>query len=663
MKVRRGQALSAFLLVVGLGFAFLGQLYFTCRREYVRDGVFFWCVALLAFGLLFRRAGRTGHRRLARQPAVQQGRSRWLRPLVALCGALCAVAAGWRARQMSQAADFSGVFWLWLFGVYWFLMALVPAFKVTEAWLRLLQWLRRNWIELTCLAVLLLAALAVRGVNLEHIPANLGGDEGTWGMEALGMFDGGRLANPFATRWFSFPSLSFLAWGLSMGVFGASVAGLRAISALIGTATVLTTFVLARELWGRRVAWLAAILLTFGHYHIHYSRLAVNNIADGLLVTLALYLLVRGLRSGTAIHFALAGAVIGLGWYGYVGARLIGIIAAVYLTWRAAVEYRFLARYGRLLALAVAAALVVAAPLLLYYAVKPAELTAGVSRVSILVPGWLAREKAYWGVSAAAIYWRQVWKSLSGFHYTLDPVFWYHTSIPLLDFVSGALLILGMVWALARRHWPANGLLLIWFWLALITGWVLTENPPSSQRMVINTPALALLAGLGLNELVGLGERVVGGGRSFWAGAASALLVAVAAINLRYYFIVYTPALVYGNPSAEVATVLGRSLAQRDGGCVVYFHAPPVMYWDIGNLRFLLRVYAPEIQGMSVYPPGEGEPLQPDLNRNACFVFLPERLGELETIRAQYPGGAGIPAYSEADGRLLYVLYEVDNEQ
>jgi hypothetical protein len=649
--------------VVGLSFALLGQLYFAYRREYARDGVFFWCVALLAFGLLFWRAGRAERTGFTRQPSAQQGRSRWLRPLAAICGALCAVAAGWRARQMSQLDDYGGVLWLWLFGVCWFLVAFVPPFEVRGAWPRLLRWLRRNWIELVCLAALLLAALAVRGVNLEHIPANLGGDEGTWGVEALGMFDGGRLANPFATRWFSFPSLSFLVWGLSMRVFGASVAGLRALSALIGTATVLTTFVLARELWGRRVAWLAAILLAFGHYHIHYSRLAVNNIADGLFVTSALYLLVRGLRSGRAIHFALAGAVIGLGLYGYVGARLIGIIAAIYLAWRAVAEYRFLARYGRLLVLAATAALVVAAPLLLHYAAAPTDLTTGASRVSILVPGWLAAEKAYWGVSAAAIYWGQVWKSLSGFHFTLDPTFWYHASIPLLDFVSGALLLLGMVWVIARWRWPGNGLLLIWFWSALITGWVLTENPPSSQRMVINAPALALLAGLGLNELVRLGERVVNGGRSLWAGVASALLVAVAAINLRYYFVVYTPSLVYGNPSAEVATVLGRSLAQRDEECVVYFHAPPVMYWEIGNLRFLLRVYAPEVQGMNVYPPGEREPLRPDLSRDACFVFLPERLGELEAIRAQYAGGAETREYSEADGRLLYVLYEVDNDQ
>jgi hypothetical protein len=57
--------------------------------------------------------------------------------------------------------------------------------------------------------------------------------------------------------------------------------------------------------------------------------------------------------------------------------------------------------------------------------------------------------------------------------------------------------------------------------------------------------------------------------------------------------------------------------------------------------------------------PGEGEPLEPDLSRGARFVFLPERLVELDAVRARVPGGVQTPAYSDADGRLLYVSYEV----
>jgi len=248
---------------------------------------------------------------------------------------------------------------------------------------------------------------------------------------------------------------------------------------------------------------------------------------------------------------------------------------------------------------------------------------------------------------------------VSAFHYTLDPTFWYHASIPLLDLVSGILLILGLVWAVAHCRWPANGLLLLWFWLAIILGWVLTENPPSSQRLVIVAPALAVLVGLGLNWLMGLARGVFSGERQLWNGVATVILIAVAVLNLHYYFIVYTPTRVYGNPTAEVATELGRTLAQQDDDYAVYFYGPPVMYWDVGNLRFIAR----DIEGMDVFPPGEGESLEPTLVHGARFVFLPHRLAELEAIREQYPGGMEVPVYSSADRRLLYALYEVSPRQ
>ncbi len=689
--MRRGRGLAALLLLVGLGTALLGQFYFAFRREYVWDGVLFWALAILSFVLLWRCLARQAQRRnqvSSEKPGFWHlwWRRHWRRALLAAGGAALAVLAGYLARRWPQEADFTGVLLLWLTGVGCFLCAFVPSVRNqvlgdTNAafapshekpafWELVVRRVERaGYVRLLGMAALLILALAVRAYDLEHIPANLGGDEGSWGMEGLAMLDG-RLANPFATRWFSFPSMSFLAWGLSMRVFGQTIGGMRALSALIGTATVLTTFLLARHLWGSRVAWMAAAALAFGHFHIHFSRLAVNNVGDGLLVTLALWLAMRGLRSPPSgqpeqeAYVALAGAVLGLSLYGYFGARLIGVILACYLARQMVVEHRFLARYGRLLLLLVVAALVVAAPLLLYYVDHPDTLFARSRQVSVFGSGWLARERESAGRTTADLLWQQCWRSVSAFHYTLDPTFWYRPAIPLLDFASGVLFVLGLVWVTLRGRWPANGLLLIWFWLAVVLGWMMTENPPSSMRLVIVSPALALLVGLGLDWLIELGRRVLGGGRRLWQGVAGASLVVVAVLNLTYYFAVYTPTRVYGNPTAEVGTELGRYLAQREDDadcpnpCVVYFYGPPFMYWDFGTLRFLAR----GVEGFDVPPREEEEAAPvPDPDRGACFVFLPERLDELPGVRAQYPGGVETPVYSAVDARPLYWLYEVEN--
>jgi 4-amino-4-deoxy-L-arabinose transferase-like glycosyltransferase len=514
---------------------------------------------------------------------------------------------------------------------------------------------RARGVRAAGFVVLLLVALLVRIVDLEHIPVNLGGDEAAWGLEALAMVDGG-FENPFATRWFGLPSLPFLFLGSSMKVFGTTVAGLRTLSVLTGTAAVLATFLLARELWGKRVALSAAALLAFGHYHLHFSRLAFNCITDSLFAALTLYLVVRGTRSRRAIHFALAGAVMGLGVYEYYGARLMNVIAVVYLAWQGVRYPRLRWTYWRLLMVALGVALVVAAPIVLYYLGQPALFSEGWSRVSILSHGWFANERAYSGLGTGALLWRQFWRSISAFHYTVDPTFHYRSSIPLLDLVSGVLLLFGLVWAVAHWRRQGGGLVLVWFWAAVITGWVLTENPPSSHRMLVVTPALAILVGLGLNWLVELGQRVVGRPRFLgWDEIAILVLVLIAILNLHYYFVVYTPTGIYGNPTAEIATRLGRYLQQQDDGSdVVYFYGAPRMYAGIPNLRYLA-------QGSELVDAGEGEEPSVALPASgARFVFLPHRLGELDAVREQFPGGKEKQVYSNFDEhRLLYVLYEV----
>jgi 4-amino-4-deoxy-L-arabinose transferase-like glycosyltransferase len=660
--VKRDRLTSSALLIAGLVLALLGQLYFTYRREFWRDGILFWIVSLSLFWLLWRRLRRRedakirADRRWSSQALSWAVRNPW-RVLAFGGGMGLSLLAGWQANRLPAGANFVGAFGMWVTGVMGFLLAFVPAVSGRRTLTNVGWRLYRQRLELLGLAVLLLIALLVRTVNLDNIPVNLGGDEGTWGNEARAMLAGGVLSNPFTTRWLGFPSLAFLILGAAMRIFGETVAGLRTLSALTGTASILTTFLLARELWGKRVAWSAAALLAFGHYHMHYSRLVFNNVTDSLLVTLALYLVVRGLRSRRTVYFALTGAVMGLGWYEYFGARLVNVIVLIYMLWRGVVDYRFKRAWWKFLATLLAVVLVVVAPLLFHYLANPADFSAGWQRVSIAKPEWFVQEQEYFGIGPLAVIWRQIWKSISAFHYTLDPTFHYHASIPLLDFVSGVLFLFGLVWAVAHWRERGAGLLLVWFWLALIMGWILTENPPSSQRMVIIAPAVALLIGLGLSWLAELGRRALGGTRlPGWNEIATATLAAIAILNLHYYFVVYTPTGVYGNPTAEVATVLGRYLQQRDDDYLVYFYGPPAMYADIGNLAFL----APDSTRVDVRE-GEEQPSALADSRGARFVFLPHRLEELDAIRAKFPAGQEKRVHSRVDGRLLYALYEVES--
>jgi 4-amino-4-deoxy-L-arabinose transferase-like glycosyltransferase len=639
---------TAALLLLGVAFALLGQYYLSFRREFYRDGILFYAIALMMFGFVLWRD--------LSLPTLRRGkrgsRQARLRTVAGVGGATLSALAGWSASRLSPDKDFAGPFWLWAIGLVWFLLSFVPSAS-RHWWRAALEWLRRNRVELLKLAALLGVALVVRAVGVGEIPRNLAGDEGIWGLNALAMFEDGRLANPFSTRWFDFPSMSFLVWGLSMRLFGETIAGLRMVSALIGAASVLTTYLLVRELWGRRLAWLAAAILAFGHFHVHYSRLALNNITDGLFVTLCFWLLMRGLRTGARVTFALAGAAVGLAWYGYVGGRLIVLMMLVVIGVWIVVQRR---RPGPIRAGLVVLALamfVAVAPLLFHYLAHPATFASRYNQVSIFASGWLAREQVITGRSAFSLLLQQVWKSVSAFHYTPDPTFCYRPGVPLLDFVSGVLMLFGLGAATACRRRRADGLLLLWFWMALVFGWVLTENPPSSQRLVIAAPALAILVALGGDWLLRLARRLIGGSSAAWGVVAAGLVGVIAALNLGFYFFDYTPTRVYGNPTAEISDALCDALEERAEAPPIYFDGAPVMYWDFGAIAFRMRDeegvdFSPETQTWE----GEGD-------RGALFVVLEGRAEDLDWMQERFPGGSLTPHASEADGRLLFWMYEV----
>jgi len=633
----------------------------TYRRGYVWDGVLFWALGLLSIGVgLCVGDGRPGRRPShGTTPWLAAIQTHPLRAGAALTGVSLSVAAGLGARHRPPDAGFADLLFLWLGGLAAFLGACSPSglwrgrpwrgFPSLEG---VRRWFRGEAGRVVMLLLVVGAGVAVRASALAHIPANLGGDEGTQGAAARALVRA-PLGNPFSTGWYSVPTMSFLAYGLSLEVFGASVSGLRALSALIGAATLVTTYLLARELWGERTAWLSATVLAFAHYHVHFSRLGSNQIADALVVTLSLWLLVHGMRTKEPWAFGAAGVTMGLGWYGYFGARLVGLLAAVYIGLQALLRHRFVARYRLLLALLIIGALVAVAPLLLHYGAHPGEVLSRPNQVSIFASGWLERERELTGRSTASLLLEQVWKAVSAFNYTLDPTFWYRASIPLLDVVGGLFFVLGMAWAVSRWRWPSNSLLLIWFWMALILGWVMTENPPSSQRMVIVAPALAILVALGIEWVLRLSGGLLGAGATTRRALTTALLMVMAGVNLGYYFLVYTPTRVYGNPTAEMTTVLAREL-QRDGyRGILYLHGAPAVYWDFGTLQFMV----PEVAGVDVPPNGEG--WEPDVTGGTRFIFHPTRLGELEVIRGRFPEGSERYVRSTADGELLYAEYTV----
>ncbi|HOU13516.1 MAG TPA: glycosyltransferase family 39 protein [Anaerolineae bacterium] len=571
---------------------------------------------------------------------------------------LIVIAVSFSARRDVAARDYTALFLWWLVAVLSFgatlLLPLIRR-KRADAFPKM---------ERYALAGLLLVAFLVRALALGRAPANLGGDEGTQLLAGL-QLTAHPLGNPFATGWYSVPTMSFLAYGLAMRIFGATMAGGRMLSAIVGALTVLTTFLLGRTLGGRRVGWVAALVVAFSHYHIHYSRLASNQIFDPFIGTLAIWLLWLALKPGwpeqgaaqekAVSWWGLCGLVAGAGWYAYFGARWVTFLIGLIVAWRILVEPRFLVRRWRGLLMFIGGWLLVVLPLLGWYSVHPSPLTERYNAVSVFASGWLEREAAITGKPVFVLLLRQLWRAATAFHFTFDPTFWYFPQAPLLDFITGGLMLVGLIAALLRARWPSRAATLIWFGSTLLMAWGVTENPPSSQRGLLLIPAVAFFAAWGVEAL----WKALHSARL--ARIAFSIILSVMALyNLGFYFGVYTPRNTYGNPTAEVATTLAHYLLEHPHPmCVsagvepchstIYFFGAPVIYWQIGGMAFLLR----DQYGMDVLP---GE-MPAQVFSPARFIFAGGRFRELDEVQIAYPGGV-VTDVKSPDGRVLATVYD-----
>jgi hypothetical protein len=280
---------------------------------------------------------------------------------------------------------------------------------------------------------------------------------------------------------------------------------------------------------------------------------------------------------------------------------------------------------------------------------------ARINQVGIIQSGWLAREPGLTGKSIPYVLAEQFLRAAGAFHVFRDRTAWYGADRPLLGPLAGAFAILGMGWSLLRWRERRYFLILIWFWSVIISGGMLTESPPSSQRLVIAIPAVALFVAIGLERSAALLQRLLGKKGEMWASVVLAAVVVVLVVgSVRFYFLEFTPSRRYGTANGETATMVGNYLRELEPGTAAYFFGAPRIYWSFGTMSFL----APQVDGQDVVEPLDALPDFADTSRSTVFLFLPERVQELSWIKKALPQG-DVRNYYDAEGRLRFTIYEV----
>jgi 4-amino-4-deoxy-L-arabinose transferase-like glycosyltransferase len=510
-----------------------------------------------------------------------------------------------------------------------------------------------RWEILALVAITIIALLA-RALLVDSIPHNFAGDEGEMGMVARDVLNG-VVRDPFATGWLSHPTLWFFMQALALRVFGDSVFGLRMLSALIGTATVPVLYFFSRPLYGRPIALTAAVLLAVYHMHVHFSRIALNNIVDPLLVVITFAAFLHGYRNAAPFSFALAGVALGLAQHFYMGARLAPVILFIVLIHQLLLARPRVFAVRWQLALMVLGFLLGFGPLLRYFLLHPNDFTARLAVVGIFPSGWVAQRQAE-GASLLQILVFQARGAVGGFLYEPDHSAFYDPQMPLLDRTSAILFILGLTLVIHRWRRIESALLLAWVLGMAIFGGMLLLDPPQSARYVIAAPAMCLLIALALTQIMAalrwalpLTQRHVA-----LLGAAAVLLLAL--WNINFYFREYTPRDTYGWLNTEVATDIGSYLHRQPDKVFVYFFGPPRMFISNGTVRFI----ATDVPGVDMLETISSPDMlpPPPSGRRPIFIFLPERAAELAIVQGRYPTGSLHQVDAVSEQSTLYLSYE-----
>ncbi len=628
---------------------------------------------------------------------------RWL-----LFGAfLCAVLAAWISQQ--NQFSMSG-FYVWLLALALVIAAgpvhdrtrppVAPEDAHRHRW---------TWLDWGLVVSVTALALALRLYQLGAFLPPMHGDEGEMGLLALlaryGPASGlsPQPLPPFSTAFLDHPTLFHYLQVLPMLLFGDTITALRTLSAVVGALCVPLIYAVGRLGWGRIAAFTAAWLLAVSHIHIHYSRIALNNIETVWCVILLIALLalayetskpgpgdrvyrflartfrrspkpggtgaqasatpasdlpalsalpVSSIRQAPALTLLIAiGLVVGLGQYFYFGSRLLPILAVIllFVLWcmRRVPLWQ--------LVVAAVAAIVAYLPLAGFYANHLTPFLGRMQGVTVFSPQGMAQTlgpQAIWPTDLPLLLWTQVKTNVLFFLSDGDRSAFYLADIPAFDKVTVILFWLGLGVVIARVRRFHELALLTWLSLGVLLAGIVTLDAPNGPRLIVAVPAMYLICGVFMQKAVDLVALLwPQNGRRAGLGVVGAVAAVTLLLNYYTYFVDYQ------QRQPNTFTVrLGEEIAAASPDYRAYLLGTPNLFVNYGTIRFL--AFAAEKYDLAA--PDQLVPMLAEAGggTGALILALPNHLADLQQIQEQFPNGT-LAERKDARGSLLYVTYRI----
>ncbi len=474
---------------------------------------------------------------------------------------------------------------------------------------------------------------------------------------------------------------------ISVDLFGASLAGARMASVIIGTMTIPAIVFLGKQVFDKSTALTAGLLLAVFPPHIHFSRLALNNIGDALLGSLALAFLIRAMREGRRADYALAGLCLGMTQYFYEGGRLLlpilvllWLVIVSFLTWIR--ESNFFLNEEATIPEAVLdtppfapslngfftfllTMLLVGAPL--YYALdaRGASLLPRLNQEGVTGNYWVDILIAPDGFAQlGTILSERLLPPLQHFVHSPDgSAFYYGGATALILPALVPLFLLGLWHALWRWRF-AGGLLLLWLILTVL-GNSLIEANDWTARFVVAFPAVILLLAWGLRATWNLILGDVVRWRRVATIAFGSLLAVIAVRQALYYFGEHLPLYNQQIRPFHDHQDVGFRAADFPPGTQVYLLTDDLTYAPHVQVMFRLMGVQVDIAMIQpfVFPYERAHTLPSGVDY--AFFIVPEDGATLWRLRRVYGDRLEGPYFSpyNVPQDKQYALYYVRAEQ
>jgi hypothetical protein len=559
-----------------------------------------------------------------------------------LLGLLASFAA-WFAAGRGPLVQSKAAIPLWIIGITLTILGCWKRERRADA----VPWSR---IEVVYLLLIFILSFAFRAYGAADMPFVLSGDEGSAGLLGWEFVEGHR-DNLLSLGWFSFPALYFWLLSIAQTMFGRSIEAIRWVSALGGALTVIALYWTGRGMFGRRTAfWASAWLSTF-HVHLFFSRIAYNNIWDGLFFTIAFGAIWLGWEKGWRRSFILGGLAIGFSQFFYTTSRFIPIIILAWLILLFLCKRPAKAQKSGIASMALVS-LSVFLPLGLLYITDLESLLFTASRVSMLVPGWTAEAARALGTTPLGLILEQSWITFLGLFIAELQGIYSDPGVPMLFGISAILVVLGAFICIVRIRDPRYSLPLLTLIATFVIGG-LSIQAPSSQRMLLLPPILALLVVFPLEEItIWVSNR--------WKQTSvliSLIMTCVLGVamleNLRHLVVDYFPGETYGSLNGEVTYEMIELIHEEGQDAAYFFIGGERMNFDsIPSLAYL----SPSVTGTDLAYPYSLPDASPNSNMKKIFIILPDEQEALEIIGQKFDHTSTVQRYNRHGTLLFYVL-------